>query len=280
MIYESDYYVGSDLNGDSLAHHGVRDQRWGVRNGPPYPVRRGSEVHYNVGKMTDKTKSSLKKAGSAIVKAVKSAGSKAKSSVKSTGPKVSSSFKKWKENRKAELAVKPTDNALLKGWQKKQLRISDMTNQDLQQRIERKRLEESYKRALRGDFSDPKTWGKSAKDAKSAGGKRAADTILGKIGTAAVEGVAAGVSRKITNSMAAKSARREALRDSMAKVAREAQAERKQFVADQRNADWRNRKAASYERSVDPEIRRDYYARLYSGNSDMDDLWNRVGPSM
>lgn len=25
-----------------LAHHGIRGQRWGTRNGPPYPLKGGS----------------------------------------------------------------------------------------------------------------------------------------------------------------------------------------------------------------------------------------------
>lgn len=302
MIYESDYSVGSELNSDSLvhsnyygseywatdfdfsgnalSHHGVPNQKWGVRNGPPYPVQRGRDVRYNVGKMTEKTKAGLQKAGKITASGAKAVGN----AVKSGGSKISSSFKKWKESKKTELAIKPTDSALLKNWQKKQLRISDMSNQELQQRIDRKRLEESYKRALRGDFSDAKTWNKAAKDAKSSGGKKAADMVLSKIGMAAVEGLASGLSTKISQSMTKKSegkiARREARRNAVNEIKKEARAERAQFRAERRNADWKNRKAASYENAVNPDIRRDYYARLHSGNSDMDDLWNRVGPAI
>lgn len=232
MIYKSDYYVGSDLNGDSLSHHGVPNQRWGVKNGPPYPVRRGHDVHYNVGKMTEKTKSGLRKTGEAL-----------KSGAKSAGTKVKSSFQRWKNDKKADLAIKETDSKLLKNWQKKQLRISDMTNQELQQRIDRKKLEESYKRALRGDFSDPKTWKKNSKDAKSGDGKKAAESILKKVGDAAVEGLAKGLSSKIEQTMTAKAkakvARREARRDAIAEVMRDAAKERAQYKAEARNAQWR-----------------------------------------
>lgn len=235
MIYKSDYYVGSDLNGDSLSHHGVPNQRWGVKNGPPYPVRRGHDVHYNVGKMTEKTKSSLRKTGEAV-----------KSGVKSAGAKVKSSFQRWKNDKKAELAIKDTDSRLVKNWQKKQLRISDMSNQELQQRIDRKRLEESYKHALRGDFSDPKTWNKSSKDSKSGKGKDAADSILRRVGDAAIDGLAKGLTNKIADTMTtkakAKVARREARRDAIAEVMRDAAKERAQYKADQRNEAWRARK--------------------------------------
>lgn len=241
MIYESDYFVGSALNGDSLSHHGVPNQKWGVRHGPPYPIQRGHDVHYSVGKMTEKTKSGLQKAGKIASSGAKAVGS----AVKSTGSRVKSSFQRWKENKKADLAIKDTNSKLMKNWQKKQLRISDMSNQELQQRIERKRLEESYKHALRGDFSDPKTWKMQSKNAKSSDGKKAADTILKKVGDAAIEGLTKGIANKIETSMTVKAKRKverkEARRDAIAEVMREAAKERKQYKADQKNEAWKRR---------------------------------------
>lgn len=305
MIYESNYSVGSALNGDSLmhgnysdnaywatsidnsndalSHHGVPNQRWGVRHGPPYPVQRGREVRYSVGKMTEKTKSGLQKAGKITSSGAKAVGNAAKS----VGSKVKSSFQNWKESKKADLAVKPTNNALMKNWQKKQLRISDMTNQELQQRIDRKRLEESYKHALRGDFSDPKTWSAKASSGKNnAKGKEAADSVLRKFGNAAVDGIAKGLTNKIEQTMTAKAkakvARREARRDAIAEVMRDAAKERAEYKAERKNEAWRqrqerreqnrqNRRArnASYgDGAMDAsyESRRYNYAGLNSGN--------------
>jgi len=250
VIYKSDYYVGSDLNGDSLSHHGVPNQRWGIKNGPPYPVQRisGKAATYSISKMTEKTKDDLRKKGKipGVKDSLKKTGAAVKSGAKSAGTKVKSSFQRWKNNKKADLAIKETDNRLLKNWQKKQLRISDMTNQELQQRIDRKKLEESYKRALRGDFSDPKTWKKSSKDAKSGDGKKAAESILKKVGDAAVEGLAKGLSSKIEQTMTAKAkakvARREARRDAIAEVMTDAAKERAQYRAEARNAQWRAKK--------------------------------------
>ena len=237
MIYDSNYYVGSDLNGDSLSHHGVPHQKWGVQNGPPYPIQRGHDVHYNVGKMTDKTRKTFEKVG-------KVAGTGAKSVSKAAGmvaKKASSSFKKWKENKKAEIAIMDTNNKLVKNWQKKQLRISDMTNQELQQRIDRKRLEETYKHALRGDFSDPKSWKKAGNDK----GKKVADSILKRVGDAAIEGLTKGLSSKIEQSMTAKAkaklARKEAWKDAMEEVARKSQKERAEYNAKKANEAWRER---------------------------------------
>ena len=270
MIYESNYYVGSDLNGDSLSHHGVPNQKWGVRNGPPYPIQRGHEVHYSVGKMTDKTKATLRNTAKSVV------------------GKTSSAFKNWKNGLKSDLAVKPTDNMILKNWQKKQLRISDLTDDDLKRRIDRKRLEETYKHALRGDFSDPKTW-KGKGGGKNGGGndegKKAADNILRKVGDAAIDGLTAGLSKKIEYQMTARSKakvdRREALRNAVAEAQRNAAKEREENKAASREAAReRDRQAWQTSTYVDPAILTDYNNRLIGGSSDMDDLWNRYGPTV
>lgn len=239
MIYEGEYFVGSALNGDSLSHHGIPGQRKGVKNGPPYPIKRGHDIHYNVGKMTPVTRKKLEDAGKIAKKGVSAVGNAAKTVVKKT----SSSFQSWKNAKKEDLVTKETDSTLLKNWQKKQLRISDMSNQELQQRIDRKKLEEGYKRALRGDFSDPKTWNKSSKDAKSGKGELAAKNILQKVGTAAVDGLAKGITAKISDSMTAKAkakiARKEARKDAIASVMADAAKQRAQYKADKRNEAWK-----------------------------------------
>ena len=32
------HYIGADTNNNTLSHHGRKGQRWGFRNGPPYPL--------------------------------------------------------------------------------------------------------------------------------------------------------------------------------------------------------------------------------------------------
>lgn len=282
MIYDGDYFVGSALNGDSLSHHGVPNQRWGVKNGPPYPVKRGHDVHYSVGKMTDKTKTGLQKAGKITSSGAKAVGNAAKNIVKKT----SSSFTRWKNEKKLDLATKPTDNALMKSWQKHQLRVSDMTNEDLQKRIERKRLEEGYRRALRGDFTESKTW--KGRDVQN--GKKAVDNFMKTFGNAAVEGIAQGLSTRLTNSIVskgqAKVARKEAYKDTVAKAQREAAKDREENKAARREAARdarqtareRDRRAWQTSTYVDPVILTDYNNRLIGGSSDLDDLWGRIGP--
>lgn len=248
MIYDGDYFIGSALNGDSLSHHGVPNQRWGVKNGPPYPVKRGHDVHYSVGKMTDKTKNGLQKAGKITSSGAKAVGNAAKNIVKKT----SSSFTRWKNEKKLDLATKPTDNALMKSWQKHQLRISNMTNDDLQKRIDRKRLEEGYRRALRGDFTEPKTW--KGRDVQN--GKKAVDNFMKTFGNAAVEGIAKGLSARLTNSIASagqrKIDRKKAVNDAVNKVMAEAEANRAKYKKDQSYESWK----ANQDRKADAKKER------------------------
>lgn len=256
MIYESDYFVGSALNGDSLSHEGVPGQRWGIKHGPPYPIkdRSSAKERYSVGKMTDKTKASLKESGKLKPAGTKKSGesSKVENAAKSVVSKVSSSFKNWKNSKAEDLATRDAKSTVVKNWQKKQLRISDLSNQDLRDRIERKKLEASYRHALRGDFSDPKNWNTNSKDAKSSSGKKAAATILSKVGNAAVEGLAKGLTSKIEYKMTARSKakvdRKEARRNAIAKVMTEAAADRAKYKADQKSEAWKarqERKAAA-----------------------------------
>ena len=287
MIYDSDYFVGSALNGDSLSHHGVPNQRWGVKNGPPYPVKSGHDVHYSVGKMTDKTKTGLQKAGKITSSGVKAVGNAAKNIVKKT----TSSFTRWKNEKTVDMATRPTDSALMKTWQKQRLRISDMTNDELKQRTERLKLEDSYRRALRGDFSDGKGGkGKDKGGDKNSNGKQAVDNFMRTFGNAAVEGIAKGISARLTNSITsrgeAKVARKEAYKDTVAKAQREAAKDREENKAARREAARdarqtareRDRRAWQTSTYVDPVILTDYNNRLIGGSSDMDDLWRHIGP--
>lgn len=35
--------MGRYWDDDDLLHHGIKGQKWGVRNGPPYPLERGNQ---------------------------------------------------------------------------------------------------------------------------------------------------------------------------------------------------------------------------------------------
>jgi len=47
-------YTSNDLD-DYLEHHGVKGQKWGVKNGPPYPLYRQDPVKYRAIRRVQKT---------------------------------------------------------------------------------------------------------------------------------------------------------------------------------------------------------------------------------
>lgn len=53
MIKFSSYYGSRNL-GDSIAHHGILGQKWGVKNGPPYPLKGGSYTKSEERKIREK----------------------------------------------------------------------------------------------------------------------------------------------------------------------------------------------------------------------------------
>lgn len=61
MIYYEGYYGVTVMDLDPIVHHGIKGQKWGVKNGPPYPL--GSAAHNKVVKKakTDKGRSPAKK---------------------------------------------------------------------------------------------------------------------------------------------------------------------------------------------------------------------------
>ena len=56
IFYESSYYGVLPMDLETIEHHGIKGMKWGVRNGPPYPL--GSTVHNRVVKKarTDRRK--------------------------------------------------------------------------------------------------------------------------------------------------------------------------------------------------------------------------------
>lgn len=68
-----DIFLGDERTDEFLAHHGIQGMKWGVSNGPPYPLS-SAEHNKVVSKAKDAAKvagSAIKKAGSATVKAAK-----------------------------------------------------------------------------------------------------------------------------------------------------------------------------------------------------------------
>ena len=147
---------------DELYHHGVPDQKWGVRHGPPYPVSRGSDgrarnlVSVNKRKMTSSTRSQYV-------------------GVKKTG-------------KKDRTLADEINSVRKKSKLGNQIRVSKLTDEQHRARIARLELEKKYKELVRG------TTDKKAQKQISEGKKYLYQT-LGRIGEmtakTVVEGVAA-----------------------------------------------------------------------------------------
>jgi hypothetical protein len=139
MIY---YAAELDLPFD-LSHHGVPGQKWGVQNGPPYPVRSGTKVKFVKSKMTKETKKNLKTS-----KKVATADSTAN-------------------------AVKKKQSDDDGNFRRVAVRVSSLTDDQLNKRIARLKLEKEYKQLLAGD---PKQQAKVDK------GQGFMATVLPKVG--------------------------------------------------------------------------------------------------
>ena len=161
FLISNDVYFAEDSLGDSIEHHGIAGQKWGVKHGPPYPlVEGGKKVAYNLGKMTEKTKASVKKqAGSIRVSRA------AKKTAKAEAKQAKIDAKKAKKTNIADAGPKK--------FSKSKQRISDMSSEELQARINRLKLEQEYKKYLNGDQAVQK---------KVDNGKNTTDGILYNVG--------------------------------------------------------------------------------------------------
>ena len=105
----NDFYVITPTNGD-IQHHGILGQKWGRRNGPPYPLD-GSD-HSAAEKKAgwrSSLKSTAKKVGSKGASMAKSAAKKAGSAVKKNieAQKIrNKEADEWRKNYKAKEAAK------------------------------------------------------------------------------------------------------------------------------------------------------------------------------
>lgn len=54
-------YYAIHLSGESLFHHGIAGQKWGVRNGPPYPLSYGDHSKRELREMRKKSRQASRK---------------------------------------------------------------------------------------------------------------------------------------------------------------------------------------------------------------------------
>ena len=169
----SDGYSGDSEPGDFLEHHGIAGQKWGVRQGPPYPLvaRAGRTIHYNVGKMTEKTKAAYQK-----TKAAAASRKTAKAEAKAAKVQAKVAKKEAKKAKDSNIAdVGP------KKFAKSKQRISEMSSEELKARIERLKLEEEYRKYLNGG---------QLQSSKVAGGKAVTNVLLNAYGQSTIKKVA------------------------------------------------------------------------------------------
>lgn len=128
-----------------LAHHGIMGQRWGKRNGPPYPLGAGD---HSASEKKAGWRKSLVAAGRGTVKVAKAVG---RGTVKTA---------KFVNKAAVRMGVKP-----------KKL----MSDEEIAYSINRLRQEKAYKRALKGKFV-------SVEEAERNKGKGAVSQLMGAIG--------------------------------------------------------------------------------------------------
>ena len=49
-------WVKQHISNDTLQHHGIKGQKWGVRNGPPYPLKRIKNANGDTILLVNRTK--------------------------------------------------------------------------------------------------------------------------------------------------------------------------------------------------------------------------------
>lgn len=94
LMYAVDRYVthsdiseeeGLDLFNDYLEHHGIMGMKWGVKNGPPYPLDAND---HNASERRANWEQSLKKAGSALKKGAEGTGAFIKKTAQNTSAEI------------------------------------------------------------------------------------------------------------------------------------------------------------------------------------------------
>lgn len=112
--------ISSDTD---LLHHGVKEQRWGVRNGPPYPLN-----------MSRKTYERIQKAAQGTGKVVKAVAKGTATAVKATAKgsiKAAKAIKKHNEETKAKKIAKKNEKERVKTEKQKNKAVSRNSYQEL-----------------------------------------------------------------------------------------------------------------------------------------------------
>lgn len=131
-------YRALDPNGEYFGHHGILKQRWGVRNGPPYPLGSG--------------KGSARTAAQTLANGAK----RGASAVAKYGGKAVNSFNSIKAKKQAEVDSKNEYAKQAKAHRKQMKKgYHELTDDDLDKRIARLTKEQRYKQLIESVYPDP-----------------------------------------------------------------------------------------------------------------------------
>lgn len=144
-MYPYDY--GQNDYRNYLAHHGIKGQKWGDRNGPPYPLRPGA---HSVAEKKHKTKGILGSMRESLARRHKAA--EKKNEIKRKERLVKDL---QKEERRREDYEQAKERAVKSGKASDVLRFQgDLTNQQLQEAVSRIRFENDLKKFSREEKPD------------------------------------------------------------------------------------------------------------------------------
>lgn len=159
------YFYDSDNK--ELYHHGIKGQKWGVRNGPPYPLGSGKDPKVFLEKYKNSSVGSLKDdwnkksfeekcitisiAATAVTVISKAVEMAVEANRKHKRDKLEEEREKRLQEREKRLQEQNKRNKSVGRMEKK---LEEMSDSELQNEIKRMRLEEEYKRLNKSTESE------------------------------------------------------------------------------------------------------------------------------
>lgn len=142
-----------------LYHHGIQGQKWGVRNGPPYPLGSGASPRAFIEKYSNESYKGSKKSWDELDTYEKINSALLSISVGLALVRTGKAVQRWHDRRAAKKEKKTSNssvNAEYKGKVKKEM--ENLTNEELSKEIQRMRLENEYNRLSKESKSEGRKW--------------------------------------------------------------------------------------------------------------------------
>ena len=154
VIYSAMYSRNAELY-----HHGIQGQKWGIRNGPPYPLGSGASPRAFIEKYSNESYKGSKKSWDELDTYEKINSALLSISVGLALVRTGKAIQRWHDRRAAEKEKKTNNssvNAEYKGKVKKEM--ENLTNAELSKEIQRMRLENEYNRLSKESKSEGRKW--------------------------------------------------------------------------------------------------------------------------